>query len=158
MTKRGYVSTDSPTVSRMFHAAPRPSSGSPRRASFPRGKLLYRAFGWYHSTARVVFVTWLGDESSPLHCVIPFIHTGCICNVAGGRLPPLHTRRWVIPFIRTGCICNVAGGRLPPLHTRRWVIPFIRTGCICNVADGRLPPLRLLRLAAPALYWARRLR
>ena len=26
----------------MFHAAPRPSSGSPRRASFPRGKLLYR--------------------------------------------------------------------------------------------------------------------
>ena len=39
---RYYVSTDSPTVSTMFHAAPRPSSGSPRRASFPRGKLLYR--------------------------------------------------------------------------------------------------------------------
>ena len=36
------VSTDSPTVSTTFHAAPRPSSGSPRRASFPQGKLLYR--------------------------------------------------------------------------------------------------------------------
>ena len=39
------VSTDSPTVSTAFHAAPRPSSGSPRRTSSPQGKLLYRAFG-----------------------------------------------------------------------------------------------------------------
>ena len=30
-----------------------------------------------------------GDESSPLHCVVPFNHTGYIRNVAGGRLPPL---------------------------------------------------------------------
>ena len=45
MTEWGYVSTDSPTVSRVFHTAPPPSSVSPTgRASFPRGKLLYRAF------------------------------------------------------------------------------------------------------------------
>ena len=33
------------------------------RASFPQGKLLYRAFGWYHSTARVVFARWRGAGS-----------------------------------------------------------------------------------------------
>ena len=38
---------------------------------------------WYRSTARVVFEMWHGDESSPLHCVIPFIHTGSIRNVGG---------------------------------------------------------------------------
>ena len=41
MTKEN-VSTDSPTVSTAFYVAPRPSSGSPRRASFPQGKLLFR--------------------------------------------------------------------------------------------------------------------
>ena len=40
------VSTDSPTVSRMFHAAPPPHQSRLRRASFPQGKLLYRAFGY----------------------------------------------------------------------------------------------------------------
>ena len=30
---------------------------------------------------------------------------------------PLHCSvYWVKPFIRTGCICHVAGGRLPPLR------------------------------------------
>ena len=33
---------------------------------------------------------------------------------------PLHCSvYWVIPFNRTGCIRDVAGGRLPPLHARR---------------------------------------
>ena len=40
-------------------------------------------------SARVIFVTLHGDESSPLHCVVPFNRTGCIRNVAGGRLPNL---------------------------------------------------------------------
>ena len=66
------------------------------------------AGGCYRSSAQVVFETLLGDESSPLHCVVPFIRTGYIRNVAGGRLPPLHARWWVLPFIRTGCIRNVA--------------------------------------------------
>ena len=48
----------------------------------------------HRSSAQVVFDTLLGDESSPLHCVIPFNHTGYIRNVAGGRLPPLQTRWW----------------------------------------------------------------
>ena len=39
---------------------------------------------WILSTTRVVFVTLLGDESSPLHCVVPFIHTGSIRNVPYG--------------------------------------------------------------------------
>ena len=37
--------TFAPIVYATFYAAPRPSSGSPRRASFPRGKLLFR-IGW----------------------------------------------------------------------------------------------------------------
>ena len=27
-----------------------------------------------------------------IYCVVPFTRTGCIRNVAGGRLPPLHAR------------------------------------------------------------------
>ena len=47
-----------------------PSSGSPRRASFPRGKLLYRALGWCHSTTRVVFATWRAASSRENYGVI----------------------------------------------------------------------------------------
>ena len=147
MTKRGYVSTDSPIVSARFHAVPHALIRlAHRRASFPRGKLLYRAFGWYHSTARVVFATWLGgaprseskftdcrgqshldsiDESSPLHYVVPFNHTGYIRNVAGGRLPPLRTHRLVIPFIRTGCIRGVSGTAHRPFPTVSLTRPFL---------------------------------
>ena len=42
------------------------------------------AGGWILSSARVVFVTLLGDESSPLHCVIPFNHTGYIRYIPYG--------------------------------------------------------------------------
>ena len=52
MTKLGYVSTDSPIVSGMFHAAPPPHQSRLRRASFPQGKLLYRGLG-----CRVLSVT-----------------------------------------------------------------------------------------------------
>ena len=56
--------------------------------------------GGFVLSTRVIFATvpaprrgCSGDESSPLHCsvyrVLPFIRTGCICHVAGGRLPPL---------------------------------------------------------------------
>ena len=33
--------------------------------------------------AQVLSETWHGDESSPLHCVVPFIQTDCIRNVPG---------------------------------------------------------------------------
>ena len=36
------------------------------------------AGGWYRSTAQVVFGALHGDESSPLHCVVPFNRTGYI--------------------------------------------------------------------------------
>ena len=78
------------------------------------------------------------DESSLLHCVVPFNHTGCNRDVAGGRLPPLQTHRLVVPFNRTGRICSVAGG-LQPLQTHRWVVLFNRTGCIRNAAGGKTP-------------------
>ena len=81
---------------------------------------------WFRLTAQVLFVTLLGgaprseskstdcrgqshhdftDESSPLHCVVPFNRTGSIRNVAGGRLPPLQA--WY-RSTTTGCIRNVA--------------------------------------------------
>ena len=66
---------------------------------------------------RVVVDTLHGDESSPLHYVVPFNHTGYIRNVAGGRLPPLRTHRLVIPFIRTGCIRGVSGTAHRPFPT-----------------------------------------
>ena len=96
---------------------------------------------------RVKLATW-EDPSAPFHDrqddmsgkVVPFTHTGYICSVAGGRLPPLRTHWGVVPFIRTGCICNVAGGRLPPLRTHWGVVPFIRTVYSRNVPYGFADP------------------
>ena len=45
MTKRGYVSTNSPTVSRVFYAAPPLISLGYAEPASPEGKLLYRPFG-----------------------------------------------------------------------------------------------------------------
>ena len=75
------------------------------------------AGGWILSPAQVISETLHGDESSPLHCVVPFNHTGYIRNVAGGRLPPLRTHRWVIPFTRTGYIRSVPGTAHRPFPT-----------------------------------------
>ena len=82
-----------------------PHQSGLRPASFPQGKLLYRAFGWYHSTARVIIAApserhigrslrfrWRGYRSN---------HTGCIRGVACDESSPLHC---VVPFNRTGCI------------------------------------------------------
>ena len=66
------------------------------RASFPRGKLLSRAFGRHHSTVRVIYVTFYGDESSPLHCVVPFIYTVYI------RKAPYGFTLYRIPFFLNG--------------------------------------------------------
>ena len=52
-----------------------------------------------------------------IYCVIPFNHTGCIRDVAGGRLPPLRTHRWVVPFTHTGYIRNVPGTAHRPFPT-----------------------------------------
>ena len=46
-----------------------------------------------------------------------FNHTGYICNVAGGRLPPLQTHWWVVSFNRTGYMCNVPGTARRPFPT-----------------------------------------
>ena len=71
---------------------------------------------------RVKLATW-EDPSAPFHDrqddmsgkVVPFTHTGYICSVAGGRLPPLRTH-WggVVPFIRTVCSRNVPYGFADP--------------------------------------------
>ena len=96
MTEWGYVSTDSPTVSRVFHTAPPPSSVSPTgRASFPRGKLLYRV-GW-----------------EPVYSDV----------VLSGRFPERHIGRslqfrwWVVPFIRTSYIRGAPGTAHRPFPT-----------------------------------------
>ena len=56
---------------------------------------------------------------------------------------------WVIPFNHTGCIRNVAGGRLPPLRTHRGVVSSICTDCNRNVpgtAHRPFPTVSLIRL------------
>ena len=102
---------------------------------------------------RVVFGALHGDESSPLHCVVPFNRTGCIRNVPGGRLPkkswcdchrqsidfdllrgapPLRIRCKVAPVSHTGYICDVAcGDESSPLHC---VVPFNHTGYSRNAS------------------------
>ncbi len=53
------------------------------------------AGGRYRSFARVIYATLLGDESSPLHCVVPFNRTGSIRNAA--PLRPLFKQHFTPP-------------------------------------------------------------
>ena len=46
---------------------------------------------WFRLTAQVVFGTLLGDESSPLHCVVPFNRTLYIRSVPGTARRPFPT-------------------------------------------------------------------
>ena len=92
-----------------------------------------------------------GDESSPLHGVVPFNRTGCICHVAGGRLPPLASpsgrggraqrgRRGstlTVPmdvFIQKRCKTLSVSATPSQLSQREsqgaGVVPFNHTGCI----------------------------
>ena len=57
------------------------------------------AGGRCRSTAQVLFVTLLGDESSPIHCVIPFIRMSYIRNVP--------------PFCHSGLERQRSGGIYP---------------------------------------------
>ena len=64
------------------------------RSPFPEGEGL----AWFRSTAQVIFVTLLGDESSPLHWVYRVlgntIQPHRLYSKRGGRqiLPPLHAQ------------------------------------------------------------------
>ena len=60
------------------------------------------AGGWYRSTVRGVFASFCGDESSPLHCVIPFIHTDYSRNVPGTAHRPFPTVSLVGGFFIQG--------------------------------------------------------
>ena len=117
-----------------------PSSGSPRRASFPQGKLLYRAFGKYHSTTQVVFGTWRAADCRPYRLVGAEFHS--TAQVVFGTFPERHIGRslrfrwWVVPFNRTGCIRNVAGGKI--------VAPTLR---------GKNPPFSLLKPGSILLFF-----
>ena len=59
--------------------------------------------------------------------VVPFNHTGCIRNVAGGRLPK---KSWCDCHRQSIDFDSLRGA--PPLRTHWWVIPFIYTGDICH--------------------------
>ena len=100
------------------------------------------------------------DESSPLHWVIPYLgwyhssKTGCICNVAGGRLPPLRFRWWVLPlrplFLQCGTwyrASSTAYGGLPSPKGK--VLAFYLCACCSyNAERGAAPPP-----VAAALPW-----
>ena len=62
----------------------RPSQSRLCRASSPIGRAKGR--GRFRLSTRVVFGTFHGDESSPLHCVVPFNPTGYLCCVEGGYI------------------------------------------------------------------------
>ena len=66
-----------------------------RRSPFPEGQGL----GWYRSSTRVTFATFHGDESSPLHCVVPFIRTGYNRNVPGTAHRPFPTVSLIGSFL-----------------------------------------------------------
>ena len=118
----------------MFHAVPHfPHQARPRASQLPPGEALVPcrvthrlnrtlfypegprngtqavpygfAGGGILSSARVVFGTWYGDGSSPLHCVTPFNHTGYSCNVAG---PPESKKA-----PQTGAFCVIPHFPLP---------------------------------------------
>ena len=121
--------------------------------------------GWCRSTAQVVFETLLGDESSPLHCVAPFIPTGDIRNVPwnGTQAVPYGFADWCT-FLHNvfqnrhvrcpeNCQLSIVNCQFPRRSLQfRWEVDsFNRTGSIRNVDGGRLPPLHPLHSTVYAL-------
>ena len=104
------------------------------RASFSRGKLLYRV-GWAplesdgdipgrfpeRHIGRSLRFRWRVDS---------FNRTGYFRNVAGGRLPPLRAHRWVVPFNRTGYNRNAPGTAHRPFSTVSLIGAFFYPTCL----------------------------
>ena len=94
---------------------------------------------WFCLSTRVVFDMLLGDESSPLHCVVPFNCTGCIRKVPGtahrpfptvslegGTIQPhgLYTERCLVVLRTANQNLLIAGGNytlIPPMNHRRYI-------------------------------------
>ena len=66
---------------------------------------------WILSATRVVFGTWYGDGSSPLHCVIPFNHTGCIRNVAWYRFGQCFSSTYILRFFYPSGVSGFTWGQ-----------------------------------------------
>ena len=103
------------------------------RGIFPSGRFylaLVHLQTWWIPPLR------LRDRRNDIMGVIPFTRTGCIRNVAGGRLPPLHC----IPLRlrRTFVFIHLAQKRMSKFGkkhlTNRW-----RCGNICKLSDERPP-------------------
>ena len=97
---------------RFLHSAGAPVGMTERRYVFWYYREQFRPFGPERHTGRSLWFRWWVDS---------FNRTGCIRDIAGGRLPPLHARWWVIPFIRTGCIRHVPW---------RWIIAATLRGTV----------------------------
>ena len=132
----------------MFHAALRPSSGSPRRASFPRGKLLYRVgrhtASFLRRDNRKVPGTAQKQPVRTKRNHLPTCHSERT-NVSRGIFPSskfylvlVLLPTWWIPPLRFAAVGM----------TYQRVLPFIHTGYICNVAGlshQKAAPFVLLR-------------
>ena len=107
------------------------------------------------------------DESSPLHWVIPYLgwyhssKTGCICNVAGGRLPPLRFRWWVLPlrplFLQCGtwyCASSTAYGG-PPSPKGKVLAFYLCARCSYSAERGTAPhpPPMAVPLPRRGRFW-----
>ena len=94
--------------SRFLHSAGAAVGMTKRGDVFRYYREQFRPFGPERHIGRSLRFRWR---------IVPFNHTGCIRNVAGGRLPPLRTHRGVVPFNCTGCIRNVPGTAHRPFPT-----------------------------------------
>ena len=102
-----------------------------RRSPFPEGKVLRGSIQPHR-----LYSKRGGRLIAAPTGVVPFNRTGCNCNVAGGRLPPLQTHQWVIPFIYTGYIRDAPGTAHRPFPT--YFTERIKMGNVCRPNNCQL--------------------
>ena len=125
----------------------RPSQSRLRRASSPIGRAKGR--GRFRLSTRVTFGTFHGgaprseskssdcrgqshldsiDESSPLHCVVPFIHTSSIRNMEGSSYAAVDSTQKIPPCCLQFVVVCVMLSAVPPAP--RQAVPRIFSGVI----------------------------
>ena len=96
-----------------------------------------RYIAWFRSTARVLFGTFperhTGRSLRFRRGVVPFNHTGYIRNVAGGRLPPLHTQ----PLC---AYCSYNEKRRTAPHPPPMAVPLPRRGRFWRSTSAPIVP------------------
>ena len=104
-------------------------------------------------SAQLVFETWHGDESSPLHCVVPFIRTGYNRSAPGTAHRPFPTVSLVGVFFNQSI--PKTDTSVTPITVNCQLKPIVNCQFFQNVTVIRVPrPSWLSRVMRAPWIWA----